>query len=67
MQNSMVRKYAIPYVACHLDGFYRGLDVFDYARETIVRYPVELLVVGAIDMLVGLRACKTQSIRNQHR
>jgi hypothetical protein len=55
MQNSVVREDTIPNVSGHLDGFDRGLDVFDYARKTIVWYPVKLLVVGAIDMPVGLR------------
>ena len=55
VQNSMMGEDAVPNVPGHLHWLDCGLDILDYARELIVWYPVELLVVSAVDLLMGLR------------
>ena len=58
----MVCEYAIPNIASHLDGLDGGLDVLDYSREALIRYPVEFLVVCSIYLLVRLQP-QAQSAR----
>jgi hypothetical protein len=52
VQDAMVGEDAVANIARHLDWLDRGLDLLDNGREEIVWYPIQLLVVGPVDLLM---------------